>query len=512
MQTESIADIIRGHAAITPSRRAFIEPDREWTFGELDDATSRIADGLVAAGVAPGDTVACLTRSLGAALLLAVGAAKCGAVSVPLNWRLKPGEIDYAIGVVAPKVLVVDGGVAAGLVELALPSRMTVLQVEGDDPAVEFGPWWAKRPARDPAVRVAPDSVAFRMFSSGTTGRPKAVSVTHQGVLAHITHWTGPFGFKGADTVHLNVLPTFHVSGLVNALWVLGIGGTVVTRAAFDPADFLAAIARWKVTDTFMVPTMMGAMVASPAFAATDLGSLQCVAYGGSPISLDLLLRCLRALPCGLRQVYGMTESSGCIALLQPEDHRRGLDRPEILRAAGRPGAHFDIRIVEPRTGAVCGEGEVGEIWVRSDQNFDGYHKDPTATAQAFPEGRPGWYRTGDAGYMSEGLLYVSDRIKDMIITGGENVYPVEVEQVLVTHPAVRDVAVIGVPDETWGESVRACVVLRPDTKAEGTELIAFTRDHIAHYKCPRSVVFVDEIPRNPSGKILKTVLRERYG
>jgi acyl-CoA synthetase (AMP-forming)/AMP-acid ligase II len=512
VQTQSIADIIRGQALAAPSRRAFVEPDREWTFAELDDATSRVADGLVAAGVAPGDTVACLTRSLGAALLLAVGAAKCGAVSVPLNWRLKPGEIDYAIGVIEPKVLVADGGVFAGLAELALPSRMTVLQVEGDDPAGEFGPWWSKRPARDPGTPVAPDSVAFRMFSSGTTGRPKAVSVTHRGVLAHITHWTGPFGFKGADTVHLNVLPTFHVSGLVNALWVLGIGGTVVTRAAFDPADFLAAIARWKVTDTFMVPTMMGAMVASPAFASTDLGSLQCVAYGGSPISLDLLLRCVRALPCGLRQVYGMTESSGCIALLQPEDHRRGLDRPEILRAAGRPGAHFDIRIVEPRTGAACGEGEVGEIWVRSDQNFDGYHKDPAATAQAFPDGRPGWYRTGDAGYMSEGLLYVSDRIKDMIITGGENVYPVEVEQVLVTHPAVRDVAVIGVPDETWGESVRACVVLRPDATAGEADLIAFTRDQIAHYKCPRSVVFVEEIPRNPSGKILKTVLRERYG
>jgi acyl-CoA synthetase (AMP-forming)/AMP-acid ligase II len=512
VQTQSIADIIRGQALAAPSRRAFVEPDREWTFAELDDATSRVADGLVAAGVAPGDTVACLTRSLGAALLLAVGAAKCGAVSVPLNWRLKPGEIDYAIGVIEPKVLVADGGVSAGLAELALPSRMTVLQVEGDDPAGEFGPWWSKRPARDPGTPVAPDSVAFRMFSSGTTGRPKAVSVTHRGVLAHITHWTAPFGFKGAETVHLNVLPTFHVSGLVNALWVLGIGGTVVTRAAFDPADFLAAIARWKVTDTFMVPTMMGAMVASPAFASTDLGSLQCVAYGGSPISLDLLLRCVRALPSGLRQVYGMTESSGCIALLQPEDHRRGLDQPEILRAAGRPGAHFGIRIVEPRTGAACGEGEVGEIWVRSDQNFDGYHKDPAATAQAFPDGRPGWYRTGDAGYMSEGLLYVSDRIKDMIITGGENVYPVEVEQVLVTHPAVRDVAVIGVPNETWGESVRACVVLRPDATAGEADLIAFARDHIAHYKCPRSVVFVEEIPRNPSGKILKTVLRERYG
>jgi acyl-CoA synthetase (AMP-forming)/AMP-acid ligase II len=363
----------------------------------------------------------------------------------------------------------------------------------------------------DPNVRMAKGSVAFLMFSSGTTGRPKAVCVTHEGVLAHIQYWTEPFGFKGANTVHLNVLPTFHVSGLVNALWVLGLGGTVVTRAAFDPADFLAAIPRYSVTDTFMVPTMLGAILASPKFAVTDLSTLQCIAYGGSPISLELLTRCVRTLPCGLRQVYGMTESSGCIALLQPDDHRRGLEHPEILKAAGHPGAHFHVRIVDPRTGAICGEDQVGEIWVNSCQNFDGYFKDSEATRQAFPEGRPGWYRTGDAGYLSGGLLYVSDRIKDMIITGGENVYPVEVEQVLATHAAVRDVAVIGVRDDTWGESVRACVVLRTGTKAGEDELIAYSRQRIAHYKCPKSVVFVEEIPRNPSGKILKTVLREKY-
>lgn len=511
MQTDSIADIIRTQAAQTPARRAFVEPGREWTFGELGDETNRIANGLIAAGIREGDTVACLTRSLGACLLLSVAAAKCGAISVPLNWRLKPGEIDYAIRLVDPKVLVSDAAVAEGLAELSLGSRMTVLLVDGTDPTTRLGPWAAQQRLKDPGVRMASNSVAFCMFSSGTTGRPKAVSVTHEGVLAHIRHWTGPFGFKGADTVHLNVLPTFHVSGLVNALWVLGLGGTVVTRAAFDPTDFLASIARYSVTDTFMVPTMLGAIVASPAFASTDLRSLQCIAYGGSPISLDLLTRCVQALPCALRQVYGMTESSGCIALLQPDDHRRGLEMPQILKAAGNPGAHFEVRIVDPRSGAICGDEAVGEIWVRSCQNFDGYYKDSEATQQAFPEGRPGWYRTGDAGYLADGLLYVSDRIKDMIITGGENVYPVEVEQVLVTHPAVRDVAVIGIRDETWGESVRACVALRAGTTASENELIAFTRERIAHYKCPKSVVFVEEIPRNPSGKILKTVLREKY-
>ena len=511
MQIDSIADIVRMRSSQDPARRAFIEPEREWTYGQLDDSTNRIANGLIAAGVVAGDTVACLTRSLGACLLLSVAAAKCGAVSVPLNWRLKPGEIGYAVELVDPKVLVIDGGVAEGLAELSLASRMSVLFVDGGDPAMRFGSWSARQRAGDPGVPVASGSVAFLMFSSGTTGRPKAVSITHEGVLAHIRDWTAPFGFKGADTVHLNVLPTFHVSGLVNALWVLGLGGTVVTRAAFDPADFLAAIPRYGVTDTFVVPTMLGALIASPAFATSDLRSLQCIAYGGSPISLELLTRCIRTLPCDLRQVYGMTESSGCIALLQPEDHRRGLEHPEVLKAAGRPGTHFDVRIVDPRSGAVAGEETVGEIWVRSCQNFDGYFKDPEATALAFPEGRPGWYRTGDAGYLSDGRLYVSDRIKDMIITGGENVYPVEVEQVLATHPAVRDVAVIGTRDETWGESVRACVMLRVGATASENELIGFTRERIAHYKCPKSVVFVEEIPRNPSGKILKTVLREKY-
>jgi acyl-CoA synthetase (AMP-forming)/AMP-acid ligase II len=308
------------------------------------------------------------------------------------------------------------------------------------------------------------------------------------------------------------VLPTFHVSGLVNALWVLGIGGTVVTRAAFDPTDFLASIERYRVTDTFMVPTMMGAIVASPAFASTDLRSLRCIAYGGSPISLDMLKRCIRALPCGLRQVYGMTESAGVITLLQPEDHLRGLEHEQVLRSAGRPAAHVEIRLVDPRSGEASGADAIGEIWVRSVQNFDGYYKDPAATAAAFPEGRPGWYRTGDAGYLEDGLLYVTDRIKDMIITGGENVYPVEVEQVLAIHPAVRDVAVIGVPDDVWGESVRACVVLREGAAAGADELIAYARERIAHFKCPKSVVFVAEIPRNASGKILKTVLRERHG
>lgn len=511
MQIDSIADIIREQSRQAPDRRAFIEPDREWTFGQLDETTNRVANGLIAAGVAAGDTVACLTRSLGACLLFAVAAAKCGAISVPLNWRLKPGEIDYAIRLVDPQVLIADDGVAEGLAELSLASRMRVLLVDGADQSIRFDSWAAQHRADDPGVRLASGSVAFLMFSSGTTGRPKAVSVTHEGVVAHIRHWSGPFGFKGADTVHLNVLPTFHVSGLVNALWVLGLGGTVVTRAAFDPADYLATIERWKVTDTFMVPTMMGAIVASPSFATTNLGSLQCIAYGGSPISLDLLIRCIRALPCGLRQVYGMTESSGCIALLQPEDHRRGLEDLELLKAAGHPGTHFDVLIVDPRSGAVCAEGAVGEIWVKSCQNFDGYFKDPEATQQAFPDGRPGWYKTGDAGYLSAGLLYVSDRIKDMIITGGENVYPVEIEQMLAAHTAVRDVAVIGVRDEKWGESVRACVVLRDGMTSSEDELIAYSRQHIAHYKCPKSVVFVEEIPRNPSGKILKTVLREKY-
>jgi acyl-CoA synthetase (AMP-forming)/AMP-acid ligase II len=338
------------------------------------------------------------------------------------------------------------------------------------------------------------------------------VELTHAGILTHCQAWTERFGFKEGGTVQLNVLPTFHVSGMVYGIWMPCISGTVVYHPQFEPANYLAAIERHRVTDAFAVPAMLRALIEAPELRRTDFSSLRCIAYGGSPIDPGLLRRCMQALPCAFRQVYGMTESSGTIALLQPEDHDPDGPRAHLLQSIGKPGAHFGLRIVDPVSGRECPDGAVGELWVRSAQNLAGYFQDPDATAALFPEGRAaGWYRTGDAGYRREGYLFLHDRIKDMIITGGENVYPTEIEHVLAAHPAIMEVAVIGVPDEKWGETVKACVVVRSGRSVSPPEVIAYARERLARYKCPTSVDFLDALPRNPTGKVLKATLREPY-
>jgi acyl-CoA synthetase (AMP-forming)/AMP-acid ligase II len=255
-------------------------------------------------------------------------------------------------------------------------------------------------------------------------------------------------------------------------------------------------------------------MLQAPNAKGGDFSSLETLAYGGSPASEKLLTDAKHTFGCGLQQIYGMTETAGTLTSLSAEDHDPDGPRAHLLRSAGKPIPGVELRIVSPTTQEDAEEGEVGEIWVRTLQNMKGYWRNPKATAEAFPEGRDqrgGWLRTGDAGYMKDGYLYIHDRIKDMIISGGENIYPAEVENALANHPAISECAVIGVPDEKWGEAVKACVVLKPDANATEREIIDFTRERLAHYKCPKSVDVMSALPRNPSGKLLKRALREPY-
>jgi len=255
-------------------------------------------------------------------------------------------------------------------------------------------------------------------------------------------------------------------------------------------------------------------LLATPELATADVSSLRTIFYGASPISEDVLVRSMAALGCDFAQVYGLTETTGAITLLMPADHDPNGPRAGLLRSAGRPADHVELRIVDSATGAVLPVGQVGEVWTRSDQNMLGYWNKPEETARVLSE--DGWFRTGDAGWIDdEGYLFLHDRIKDMIVSGGENVYPAEVENTLLAHPAVSDAAVIGVPDERWGETVKAVVVRSPDASPddEGLErdIIAATRSRLAHYKCPTSIDFIDALPRNPSGKVLKRELRQPY-
>jgi fatty-acyl-CoA synthase len=254
---------------------------------------------------------------------------------------------------------------------------------------------------------------------------------------------------------------------------------------------------------------MIQFMLAAPGAASADYRSLRGVSYGASPISDKVLVDALRTFKCDFMQVYGLTETTGAITMLPPEDHDPDGPRRHLLRSAGKPIANVELRVVGAGGGEDCAEGQIGEILIRSPQNMKGYWGNPRATANAFLPG--GWFRSGDAGYLKDGYLFLHDRIKDMIISGGENIYPAEVENVLMQHPALADGAVIGVPDDTWGEAVKACVVLKPGARASSGEIIEFMRSRIAHYKCPKTVDFLEAIPRNPTGKILKRVLREPY-
>lgn len=513
--SRSLADLIRRRAAQHPERVAFVAPTRSWTYAELDAQSSRIAQGFIAAGVTAGDCVASLTRHGAECILMLLAAGKIDAVLAPLNWRLSVLELGYALGLARPKVIMLDSALASDAGQaLAVAQVGCRLLTDGPDDPARLSTWAANHPARDPGAEPQLDAVAARLFSSGTTGFPKAADLSHRGILTHCIEWTGPFKYVHGGTVHLNVLPTFHVSGIVNAVWMLVLGGTAVFQPEFNPQQYLAAIERHRITDAFAVPAMLRTLVDCPQIHTTDLSSLRCIAYGGSPIDEVLLTRCIRDFGCGFLQVYGMTEATGTLTALYPEEHDPGGPKARLLRSVGRPAAHIELRIVSPLDRHECAQGEVGEVWVRSRQLMLGYHDDEAATLAAFPEGHDppgGWLRSGDAGYLEGGYLFLHDRIKDMIISGGENIYPAEVENMLATHPAVAECAVIGVPDEKWGETVKACIVLRAGSSATAAELIAFTRGRLAHYKCPTSVDLLDALPRNPSGKILKRMLREPY-
>ncbi len=508
----SIADMARRQAQAYPDKIVLIAPGWRWTFAELDQVSNRIANGLRAAGIGPGDTVSVLTRHVGICMALLCAAAKIGAIVAALNWRLSPDELTDVIGRASSKFLVVDEEFEAKLSGIALPDVRMKLTTEPDGRRSLFA-WARTQEPTDPGHVPSPDDSALKMFSSGTTGFPKIVDLSHDNLLQQCAGWSPLFGYAECKTVHLNVLPTFHVSGIVNALWMMYLGSTCVAIPEFVPLEFLRTIEQHRVTDLFAVPAMLQALLAVDELDEIDLSSLRSIGYGGSPITAELLRRSMQAFDSVFLQIYGATECSGTITLLAGSDHARSAE-PALLRSVGKPAPHIELRIVDPQTLEDCAEGVAGEIWVRSRQNMKGYAHDPEATAAVFPAGRDpagGWYRSGDGGVIEKGYLYLRDRIKDMIISGGENIYPAEVERVVLQYPGISEVSVIGVPDPTWGEVGKACVVCAPGVELDERAVIAFCRARLAHYKCPKSLDVLAELPRNASGKILKRILRAPY-
>jgi acyl-CoA synthetase (AMP-forming)/AMP-acid ligase II len=480
---------------------------RSWS--QLAERVRRVAAGLRGAGLAPNDRVAVLDLNHPSCLEITLACALTGCANAVVNFRLAPPEIVYVINDAKARLLFVGPEFAAVVAQLRpqLPTVERVIHIGGEHD--EFEPWLARHA---PDVRVHPagrHDCFVQLYTSGTTGFPKGAMLTHHGMLAHARN-VAAVQDMGPDSRAQVAMPLFHVGGTSYSLVAWTVGATIHLMRTPDPAAALAMVERERITHTFYVPALMAAMTQVPDVAQRDLSSLKAVSYGASPMPLPVMRACLAIFPRGtMQQVYGMTEQSGVVTLLGAPDH----EDPAVahrLVSAGKAIVGVELEVRDPATGQPVASGQSGEIWVRSEQVMAGYWGKPEATAAAITP--DGWYRSGDGGHIdADGYVYVTDRIKDLIISGGENIYPAEIERVMAEHPALAEVAVIGVPDEQWGEVPIAIVVLRSGASVETVELVDWCRERLAGYKVPKKVNVVPELPRTPTGKVLKRELRKPY-
>jgi long-chain acyl-CoA synthetase len=480
-----------GRAARYYSARTALAPaGGRLSFLELENRVKGIAASLRADGFKAGDRLALLLPNSPEYIELVYACSWLGVIAVPLNTRLSLGEIDRVLADAIPHGLVRHSSLPTPTVPMSWQRVLDQepLEIQNDLPS---------------SVVYDPDAVLALIYTSGTTGRPKGVMVTHANILADVHHFN--YWMRYAEgAIYLHAAPLFHIADFPAIFAAPSFGASQFTLPKFNPRSFCEAVERERVSHTVLVPTMINLLTQFPEVKKYDLSSLEVLAYGGSPMAPDLIRRTRQLLPhVKLVQVYGLTES-GFLTGLQDQEHTE--DR---FLSCGRPCPGIDLQVTDD-AGKQVDAGKPGELVARGANLMRGYWNNPAETALAF---RDGSFRTGDIGYQdSEGYLYILDRAKDMIVTGGENVYSGEVEAVIYAHPAVREAAVFGIPDPQWGEIVMACVMLKPGSTLNVDDLIAFCRKSLASYKMPRRVEFLDtELPKGGSGKILKRLLRERF-
>lgn len=504
-ETRFIFDAIREFAETRGDHTALSYDDRLTSYRELAQRMARVANGLSSLGLEPQSRIAILTGNNDYFFEIWLGAALGGFVLTPINARLAPPEVVYIVNDSEAEVLIVDAPFRQ-LVEGIVPELSTVRHIVslGEHPEwLEYPHWRDEQTFAEVAVRGDPRDTMVQMYTSGTTGFPKGVELNHTAVLACARSMMGLDAWEPGE-VALVTAPLFHTAGSAWASCALQSGGTVVLLPELNAATMLTAIEENRVTQALLVPAVIQMALQSPECATKDFSSLKRLLYGASPITVPVLRQAIETFACEMEQGYGLTETVGPVAMLRPRDHLHD----DKLKSCGKAVPGSNIRVVDA-DGNDCPAGEVGEIVVSGVQVMNGYWKRPEDTAAAIKDG---WFHTGDAGYFdADGYLYIHDRLKDMIVSGAENVYPAEVERALEDFPGIADVAVIGVPDERWGEAVKALVVAAPGAGLSEEEIIDYARTRIARFKCPKSVDFVDAIPRNPSGKILKKFLREPY-
>ncbi|PTL81637.1 long-chain-fatty-acid--CoA ligase [Vitiosangium sp. GDMCC 1.1324] len=508
----TLADIPDLHARATPDDIALIADGRRSSYAALAERSDRVANALIAAGLSRQSRVAMLGTDSEYAYELLFGCAKAGMVMLSINWRLEASEIAYIVQDSEAELLFITREMAA-TVEAFLPSCPRVKAVIVFDEASERYPvyhaWRDAHPGRREANQIDGAQAVVQVYTSGTSGRPKGVVLSHGCFLDvirevvrsgdELIHW------KTGD-VTLLALPSFHVGGLWFAIHGLVNGATNVIMKAFTGAAALELIEKHAITKVAFVPAMIRFMLSEPTCRTSNLSSVDQLVYGGSPMPRPILERAREVFKCRFTQNYGLSETTNMAVFLPSAEH---LDPANPrLKAAGKPLRGVSVRILDP-DGRELPPGQVGEIAFKTAGHMLEYWKLPEETRKTLVNG---WIHTGDAGYVDEdGFVYVTDRIKDLIISAGENIYPAELERILVQHEEIADVAVIGIPDDRWGEVPIAIVVRRPGSALTKAEVMGFARKHLASFKMLRTVEFIDALPRNPSGKVLKRVLREPY-
>jgi fatty-acyl-CoA synthase len=505
-----LSDIPRHWAARRPEKAATVFEDRAVTWSDFDTFTTQVANGLLAAGLKTEDRVGYLGKNSDLYFQLLFGSAKAKTAMVGINWRLAPPEVEYIVNDAAIRVLFVEeeffGLIGQIREHLETVEVFVAMSGHGHDWEA-YEEWRDAQSKDDPMLPADPEEVCVQLYTSGTTGRPKGAQLTHRAfvVQREADEKAGEWNSWNERDVIMIPMPVFHVGGTGWGFQGFYNGATQVILGQADPGQIIDTIQQHRVTKVFVVPAVLQFMLQHEKAKTADFSHVRVVLYGASPIPEEVLVKALDTFKCPFVQLYGMTETAGSVTYLPPDVHVPGSPK---LKSCGLPFDGVEINIVDGE-GNVQPPGEVGEIVVKSPAIMKGYWNLPEATAEAV---RDGWYYSGDAGYKDEdGFIYVYDRVKDMIVSGGENIYPAEVESALFKHPAVADAAVIGVPSDRWGEEVKAVVVKEKGDHLTEQELIDFVRTQIAGYKTPKSVDFVDSLPRNPSGKLLKKDLRAPY-
>lgn len=505
-EVRTLGDFVDYWARHDPRRTMLKTPDRIVSFGEADAVINRVANYLQPRGAEDGRLIGYIGKNSTDFYFALFGCARTRSGLVVFNWRLAAAELAEQIRDSESRLVIVDREME--LLWLAASQMLSqppeVIWIDAQDTLEQKV---AGEAGQHVGIVVQEDDIAFQLYTSGTTGRPKGVMLTHRGInmMRLCEHLEPAYQWHDGDSF-INSLPNFHLLHLGITLQCLYNGVSITIVRQFEPGLVLSQITHMRPTLLTLTPTMLQMLLDHPTAAEADFSSLRLTLYAGSPISLGLIKRAISVMPCQFMQFYGSTEAGGASSILRPNEHN--LEDEAKLQSCGRPLPLVEFRIVDAN-GNDLPDGQPGELLIRQPAITKGYWRQPDATAGAMVHG---WYRSGDiARRDEEGLYYIVDRAKDMIVSGGENIYSAEIENVLSTHPSVAGVAVIGVPDARWGEAVKAVVIIREGQQIAEEELLAYCRERLAAYKVPKSIDYIDAFPLVPSGKVSKKDLRAGY-